>query len=63
MGQMSVLEAKEYLARGEFEFRSMQPKVEAAVRFIEGGKDRETIITTMEAAEKAFLSLTGTHIR
>ena len=41
----------------------MQPKVEAAVRFIEGGKDRETIITTMEAAEKAFLGLTGTHIR
>ena len=63
VGQMSVREAKEYLARGEFEFRSMQPKVEAAVRFIEGGKDRETIITTMEAAEKAFLGLTGTHIR
>ena len=41
----------------------MRPKVEAAVRFIEDGQDREAIITTMEAAEKAFLGLTGTHIR
>jgi len=63
VGLMTVAEAKEYLAKGQFEFRSMQPKVEAAVHFIEGGHGREAVITTMECAEKALQGLAGTHIR
>lgn len=63
VGLMTVAEAKEYLEKGHFEFRSMRPKVEAAVHFIEGGRGREAVITTMECAEKALRGLTGTHIR
>ncbi len=60
---MSVAEAKAYLSEGHFEFKSMQPKVEAAVRFVEGGRGREAVITTMELAGKALEGLCGTHIR
>ena len=41
----------------------MQPKVEAAVRFVEGGRGRAAVITTMELAGKALDGLAGTHIR
>ena len=59
---MTVREAKEFLRKGHFEFQSMQPKIEASVHFVEGGRDREAVITTMQAAEKALDGLTGTHI-
>ena len=41
----------------------MQPKVEAGVDFVESGKDRKAIITSMELAEKAVDGLAGTTIR
>ena len=63
VSDMTVAEAKRYLRDGHFEFKSMQPKVEAAVRFVEGGRGREAVITTMELAGKALDGLAGTHIR
>ena len=63
VSDMTVAEAKRYLRDGHFEFKSMQPKVEAAVRFVEGGRGRAAVITTMELAGKALDGLAGTHIR
>ena len=63
VSDMTVAEAKRYLRDGHFEFKSMQPKVEAAVRFVEGGRGREAVITTMELSGKALDGLVGTHIR
>lgn len=42
---MTVTEAKEYLAQGQFAEGSMAPKVRAAIQFVENG-GKETIITT-----------------
>ena len=53
----------QYIRDGHFEFKSMQPKVEAGVDFVESGKDRKAIITSMELAEKAVDGLAGTTIR
>ena len=60
---MSIEDAKQYIRDGHFEFKSMQPKVEAGVDFVESGKDRKAIITSMELAEKAVDGLAGTTIR
>ena len=60
---MSIEDAKQYIRDGHFEFKSMQPKVEAGVDFVESGKDRKAIITSMELAEKAVDGLAGTTIK
>ncbi|MDY6305025.1 MAG: carbamate kinase [Oribacterium sp.] len=60
--KMTIEEAEQYIKDGHFEFRSMQPKVEAGVDFVQSGKDRKCIITSMELAEKAVEGLAGTAI-
>ncbi|HLC18558.1 MAG TPA: carbamate kinase [Thermodesulfobacteriota bacterium] len=59
--ELSVEEAKKYLARGEFAPGSMAPKIEAAVEFIEAG-GKEVFITTPELIEKALRKEAGTRI-
>lgn len=60
--QMSVAEAKKYLAEGtHFAKGSMAPKIEAVIRFLEGGGKR-AIITDPENIERALAGSTGTHI-
>ena len=59
---MSIDEAKQYIKDGHFEFKSMQPKVEAGIDFVEAGNGRRAIITSMELAEKAVAGLAGTTI-
>ncbi len=56
-------EAKQYIADGHFEFRSMQPKVETGIDFVATGNGRKAVITTMECAEKAIAGLAGTTIK
>jgi carbamate kinase len=50
---ITVAEAKEYLARGEFPPGSMGPKIESAIEFLEGG-GRQVIITKPELLSEAL---------
>ena len=63
LDNMSIDEAKKYISDGHFEFKSMQPKVQAGIDFVGSGKGRRAIITSMECAEKAVEGLAGTTIR
>ncbi|NGX56307.1 MAG: Carbamate kinase 1 [Candidatus Anoxychlamydiales bacterium] len=58
---ITITEAKKYLAEDQFGKGSMGPKVEAAIRFVEmGGK--KSIITSLEKALEALNGKTGTII-
>jgi len=59
--RVSTGELKAYLREGHFPAGSMGPKVEAAIRFIEGG-GRRVIIAHLEQAMEALAGKTGTHI-
>jgi carbamate kinase len=48
-------------AAGHFPAGSMGPKIEAAIRFLEGGGER-VIVAHIEAAMAALRGETGTHI-
>jgi carbamate kinase len=61
LDSMTVAEAKRHLAEGQFPAGSMRPKVEACVRFIEGG-GREALITSVNALAHAFDGHAGTRI-
>jgi len=58
---VSLSQIRRYQAEGHFPVGSMGPKVDAAVRFLEGG-GRRAIITSLETAMPALLGETGTHI-
>jgi len=60
--QMSVSEAKRFIAEGHFSEGSMLPKIEAALRFVESGKNRKTVITSLEKAHLAMKGTVGTVI-
>ena len=53
---------KQYMQNDQFESGSMLPKVEAAVEFIEGGKGRRAVITSIDKAKDGYLGKTGTII-
>jgi carbamate kinase len=59
--QITVLEAKKYLAEGQFPPGSMGPKIEAAISFLESG-GKQVIITSLEKAKQAVLGNAGTRI-
>ena len=60
--RMTVAEARAYLAEGiHFAKGSMAPKIEACVRFIEGG-GREALITDPDHLEAAMAGHTGTRV-
>jgi carbamate kinase len=61
LDRLSIKEAKTYLSEGQFPPGSMGPKVEAAVRFIEGGGER-AIIAALEDAARAVEGKAGTCI-
>ena len=61
LGHITVSEAKRYFEEGQFPAGSMGPKIEAAIRFIEGGGKRVTI-GHLEEAQPALLGKAGTHI-
>ena len=61
LGHITVSEAKRYFEEGQFHAGSMGPKIEAAIRFIEGGGKRVTI-GHLEEALPALLGKAGTHI-
>lgn len=59
---ITVEQAREYLAAGEFPSGSMGPKIEAGVDFVERGGE-ECIITSTEHVARALEGQAGTHIR
>jgi carbamate kinase len=61
LDQLTIEEAKHYLAEGQFGKGSMQPKIESALSFLEHG-GRHVIITNTENMLRALIDLTGTHI-
>lgn len=63
LGTITVEEAKQYMKENHFEQGSMLPKFEAAVNFLEDGKDRMAVITSVERAKAAYLEKSGTIIK
>jgi carbamate kinase len=61
LDRVSLREIKALRAEGHFPPGSMGPKIEAAVRFLEGGGER-VIIGHLEQAVAALTGATGTHI-
>ena len=59
---MTIAEAKTYMEEGQFEFASMLPKVSASVNFLEAGKGRKAIITSLDKAECSLTGEAGTTI-
>lgn len=59
--RMTVEEAKRYMAEGHFAKGSMEPKVRAAVRFVEAGGER-AVIASLAQARAALAGQAGTQV-
>lgn len=62
LSDLTVEQAKEYIAQEQFAKGFMLPKIEAAVRFAESGEGRRTLITLLEKAADGIAGKTGTVI-
>ena len=62
LSDVSVEEAKKYVAEGHFAPGSMLPKVEASIRFAESKEGRRALITLMDKAADGLAGKTGTVI-
>lgn len=60
--EMSVEEAENYCAEGQFAPGSMLPKVKAAIQFAKSGKNCKAVIASLEKAPLAMQGLSGTVI-
>jgi carbamate kinase len=61
LDRVTLDEARQFVAAGEFPEGSMAPKMRAAIEFLEAG-GREVIITSLECLESAVAGAAGTHI-
>ncbi len=61
LSQITVTEAKQYAEEGHFAKGSMEPKVRAAVRFVEAGGEK-AVITSLDKAFDALEGRAGTTI-
>ena len=62
LDRLTVTEARELLAAGEFGAGSMGPKVEASIRFLEAGGER-AVIADLDGAVAALRGAAGTELR
>lgn len=62
LSNITVADARKYMAQGQFEPGSMLPKIEASVEFLEKGGKR-AIITSIDKAKEGYLGKTGTIIQ
>ena len=62
LGEITVEQAKAYMADQQFEANTMLPKVEASVEFVEKGEGRKAVITSIDKAVEGYLGKTGTSI-
>ena len=63
LSELTVEQAKQYIAEEQFARGSMLPKIEAAIRFAESGEGRHTLITLLEKAAAGIAGETGTIIK
>lgn len=61
LDEITVSEAKKYLAEGHFPAGSMGPKIQAAINFIENGGD-EVVISSVQNSVRAVEGKSGTKI-
>lgn len=62
VAEMNSSEARRYIKAGHFAAGSMLPKIEAALRFVEGGRGRQAVITSLGKAHLALTGKIGTRI-
>lgn len=62
ISEMTVREAREHLAAGQFPPGSMGPKIEAAIEFLDAGGEQATI-ASLEQVSHALAGRAGTRIR
>lgn len=62
LSDLTVEQAKQYIAEDQFAKGSMLPKIEAAIRFAESGQGRRTLITLLDKAADGIAGKTGTVI-
>ena len=62
LSDVSVEDAKKYVAEGHFAPGSMLPKVEASIRFAESKEGRRSLITLLDKAADGIAGKTGTVI-
>ena len=62
LSDLTVEQAKEYIAEEQFAKGSMLPKIEAAIRFAESGEGRRALITLLDKAAEGIAGKTGTVI-
>lgn len=62
LGRITLAEAKAYLSAGHFEPGSMEPKIQAAIQFLERG-GQHVVITSPDHAIAGFEGRIGTQIR
>lgn len=63
LSEISVAEARQYIAEGHFAPGSMLPKVEAAIKFVESKSGRKAIITSLDKAVEALAGKAGTTLK
>ena len=62
LSDLTVEQAKQYIAEEQFAKGSMLPKVEAAIRFAESAPGRHALITLLDKASEGVAGKTGTVI-
>ncbi len=62
LDEMSISQAEEYIKENQFGKGSMQPKIEAAVKFAKSKPGRRAVIASLEKAPLAMKGLSGTVI-
>lgn len=62
LSEMSTTQARKYIEDGEFAPGSMQPKVEASIRFTESAPGRKALITLLSRAAEGLRGGTGTWV-
>ena len=62
LNSLTIKEAKENIANGEFAKGSMLPKIEACLEYVENSKG-SALITSLDKAKQAILGKTGTIIK
>ena len=59
---MTVAQAKELIAQGEFEEGTMLPKIEASIAYLEKNPQGSVLITSLDAVSDAIKGKNGTII-
>ena len=62
LASMTIAEAEQYMAEGQFAKGSMLPKVEACLNYVKANPEGKALITSLERAKDALDGKTGTVI-